>query len=130
LSNPESGAARAIEKDTKGNPLARCARLARSAELKIKRQLAAKHCRYLTPQRRWDELTEYHDAVKAGENGLPSQELFDAIGRQMRASGWDDMRWWRELERRPRDLPPDPHSVEAMMIRQGWFHGRAAAPAA
>ena len=130
--DPESGAAREIEKDTKGNPLARCARLVRSPELKlkIKRQLAVKHCRFLRAQFRWDELAEYHAAMKAGENGLPPQELFDAIDRRMRASGWDDLRWWRELERRPRDLAPDPHSVEAMMIRQGWFHGKAAAPAA
>jgi hypothetical protein len=99
-------------------------------KLQIKRQLAVKHCRFLTAPFRWDELTEYHDAMKAGENGLPPQELFDAINRRVRASGWDDMRWWRELERRPRDLAPDPHSVEAMIIRQGWFHRSAAAPAA
>jgi hypothetical protein len=68
--------------------------------------------------------------MKAGENGIPRQDLFDAVDARMRRTGWDDMRWWRELERRPRDLAPDPHSVEAMTIRQGWFHGRAAAPAA
>jgi hypothetical protein len=62
-------------------------------KLQIKRQLAVKHCRYLGTQCRWDELAEYHDAMKAGENGLPPQELFDAIDRRMRASGWDDMRW-------------------------------------
>jgi len=89
-----------------------------------------KHCCYLTARHRWDELAEYQDAMKAGENGLPPQELFDAIDRRMRAAGWDDLPWWRELERRPRDLAPDPHSVEAMMIRQGWFHKSAAAPAA
>jgi hypothetical protein len=47
------------------------------------------------------------------------------------------LRWWRELQKRPRDLPSvaegratDPGSIEAMMLRKGWFHGRAAAPAA
>jgi hypothetical protein len=129
LSNPESAAAREIEKDTGENPGARCARLGgKSPELKhkIKRQLAVKHCRFLTAQFRWDELAEYHEAMKAGENGLPRQDLFDAVDARMRRAGWDDMRWWRELERRPRDLAPDPHSIEAMMLRKGWYHGKAA----
>jgi uncharacterized protein YdaU (DUF1376 family) len=131
LSDSESLAASApVDKKHEGNPLSSLRSPCRNADalrLKIKRQLAVKHCRYLGAQCRWDDLAEYHDAMKAGENGLPPQELFDAIDRRMRASGWDDLRWWRELERRPRDLAPDPHSVEAMLLRQGWDHGRKAA---
>ena len=134
LSDSESLAASApVDKKHEGYPLSSLRSPCRKSDalkLQIKRQLAVKHCRYLGAQCRWDELAEYHDAMKAGENGLPPRELFDAIDRRMRASGWDDMRWWRELERRPRDLAPDPHSVEAMMIRKGWFHGKAAAAAA
>jgi hypothetical protein len=35
--------------------------------------------------------------MAAGEGGIPEQRYFNAIDRRMRASNWDDMRWWREL---------------------------------
>jgi hypothetical protein len=83
----ESGTASApVDKKHEGHPLSSLRSPCRKSDaLKIKRQLAVKHCRYLTAQHRRDEPAEYHDAMKTGENGLPTQELFDAIDRRMRA---------------------------------------------
>ena len=138
VSNPESVAASAaVDKKDGGNPWGSlrspCRRdPPRSPELKakIKRQLAAKHWRFLRLCGRPGESDRYRDEMLAGEGGLPEQRYFDEIDARMRASNWDDMRWWRELKLRPKDLAAakaaDPFSAENLLLRQGWFHGKAA----
>ncbi len=134
LSNPESVAVREGEKDEGTNPVGRCAPLVachhrrRSSKspglkLKVRQQLASKHCRFLKACGRPDELGAYFEAMAAGEGGIPEQRYFDAIDRRMREARWDDMRWWRDRQARP----DDENSAEAMMLRKGWFHGRSAA---
>jgi hypothetical protein len=146
VSKPESVAAPEPEKDEGKDPgrrcaplVARCDRPSKSPELKlkIKRMLDSKHCRFLKECGQPGELIAYFEKMSAGQDGMPEQRYFDAIDRRMRRSNWDDMRWWRELRPRPRDLPSlsamkaaDPGSAEAMMLRHGWYRGKAAAAAA